>query len=147
MSYNYLPDKIIERKKVGFPVPLTEWFSNLEDLAHELAQEFSTGYTAAGRMGFFHLDLWTFGQPIHASQIMGRALGVLGVESVLLLSFRRWHSTSGPSTDAITISPEDLGTNEIDTLAVEPFEVIQVASDPNHLEKGRILFDILGGRR
>ncbi|MDG1398368.1 MAG: asparagine synthase (glutamine-hydrolyzing) [Polaribacter sp.] len=36
VSYNYLPKEIIERKKVGFPVPLTEWFSNLEILAKEL---------------------------------------------------------------------------------------------------------------
>lgn len=35
-SYNYLPKKIIERKKVGFPVPLTEWFGSLESLAQEL---------------------------------------------------------------------------------------------------------------
>lgn len=38
VSYDYLPKKIIERKKVGFPVPLTEWFSNLEVLAEELLQ-------------------------------------------------------------------------------------------------------------
>jgi asparagine synthase (glutamine-hydrolysing) len=36
VSYDYLPKEIIERKKVGFPVPLTEWFSNLEILAKEL---------------------------------------------------------------------------------------------------------------
>jgi asparagine synthase (glutamine-hydrolysing) len=36
LSYNYLPKEIIERKKVGFPVPLTEWFDNLESLAEEL---------------------------------------------------------------------------------------------------------------
>ena len=36
LSYDYLPKEIIERKKVGFPVPLTEWFSNLESLAKEL---------------------------------------------------------------------------------------------------------------
>lgn len=30
MSYNYLPDEIIDRKKVGFPVPLSSWFPNLE---------------------------------------------------------------------------------------------------------------------
>lgn len=35
-SYKYLPKEIIERKKVGFPVPLTEWFENLESLAQEL---------------------------------------------------------------------------------------------------------------
>ena len=36
LSYKYLPKEIIERKKVGFPVPLTEWFDNLEELAMEL---------------------------------------------------------------------------------------------------------------
>lgn len=35
ISYDYIPHKIIERKKVGFPVPLTEWFSNLEDVARQ----------------------------------------------------------------------------------------------------------------
>jgi len=36
LSYKYLPSEIVERKKVGFPVPLTKWFSNLEELAEEL---------------------------------------------------------------------------------------------------------------
>lgn len=36
ISYNYLPEEIITRKKVGFPVPLTEWFENLEEMAREL---------------------------------------------------------------------------------------------------------------
>jgi asparagine synthase (glutamine-hydrolysing) len=36
LSYKYLPKEIIERKKVGFPVPLTEWFDNLEKMAWEL---------------------------------------------------------------------------------------------------------------
>jgi asparagine synthase (glutamine-hydrolysing) len=36
LSYKYLPKEIIERKKIGFPVPLTEWFDNLESLAKEL---------------------------------------------------------------------------------------------------------------
>ena len=36
ISYNYLPEEIITREKVGFPVPLTEWFTNLEDMAREL---------------------------------------------------------------------------------------------------------------
>lgn len=36
LSYKYLPKEIIERKKIGFPVPLTDWFENLEDLAKEL---------------------------------------------------------------------------------------------------------------
>lgn len=36
VSCNYIPESIVNRKKVGFPVPLTEWFSNLEELAKEL---------------------------------------------------------------------------------------------------------------
>lgn len=36
LSYKYLPTEIVERLKVGFPVPLTEWFGNLEELAKEL---------------------------------------------------------------------------------------------------------------
>ena len=36
MAYKYLPTEIVDRKKVGFPVPLTEWFDNLELLANEL---------------------------------------------------------------------------------------------------------------
>jgi asparagine synthase (glutamine-hydrolysing) len=36
LSYKYLPKEIIERRKVGFPVPLTEWFENLEKLAIDL---------------------------------------------------------------------------------------------------------------
>lgn len=36
LSYKYLPKEIIERRKVGFPVPLTEWFKNLEELSRTL---------------------------------------------------------------------------------------------------------------
>jgi len=36
ISYNYLPNEIIERKKVGFPVPLSEWFHNLEQIARDI---------------------------------------------------------------------------------------------------------------
>lgn len=41
VSYDYLPKEIIIRKKVGFPVPLTEWFGNLTDLANDLLQNCS----------------------------------------------------------------------------------------------------------
>ncbi|HCU01663.1 MAG: Asparagine synthetase [Candidatus Moranbacteria bacterium GW2011_GWE1_35_17] len=34
LSYNYLPSKIIERRKVGFPVPLAECFSDI--ISHHL---------------------------------------------------------------------------------------------------------------
>ena len=117
-----------------------------EDLTHALEVEFSDTYTAEGRPGFFHPDEWTFGQSLYASQVIGRALTVAGIERVLLLSMRRWFSVAGASTTEVTIAPEDLVTNEVAAIEVEPYEIIQVASDPNHLEKGRIQFEVLGGR-
>lgn len=39
LAYKYLPEEVVERKKVGFPVPLTEWFDNLEVLARKFLKE------------------------------------------------------------------------------------------------------------
>ncbi len=36
IAYNHMPEHIVDRKKVGFPVPLTEWFDNLEEMATKL---------------------------------------------------------------------------------------------------------------
>jgi asparagine synthase (glutamine-hydrolysing) len=38
ISYDYLPKEIIERKKVGFPVPLNNWIKELEVLAKKTLQ-------------------------------------------------------------------------------------------------------------
>ncbi|MGL5904581.1 MAG: asparagine synthase (glutamine-hydrolyzing), partial [Cetobacterium sp.] len=35
LAYKYLPKENIERKKVGFPVPLDEWFGNLKEIAEQ----------------------------------------------------------------------------------------------------------------
>ena len=36
LAYKYLPAEIVDRKKMGFPVPLTDWFNDLQDLSIEL---------------------------------------------------------------------------------------------------------------
>lgn len=118
-----------------------------EDLDIELQRAFSVGYTADGQPAFFHPSLWTFGQPLHASQIIGRALGVAGVERVLSVAMRRWNAGTGATTGIVTILPEDLPEETPDVIEVRPFEIIQVANDPDHLEHGRILFDVRGGRQ
>jgi hypothetical protein len=117
------------------------------DLDAVLAQEFSDGYTPDGRLGFFNPDRWTFGQPLYASQLIGRALAVAGVERVLSVSIRRLHELAGPSLVTITIAPEDVPESFIEKLDVDAFEIIEVANDPSVLEHGRIQFDIRGGRR
>ncbi len=118
-----------------------------EDLGVLLEQAFSDDLTVEGRLGFFHPDRWTFGQPLHASQVIGRALSITGVGRVLSLSIRRWNQGFGISNNTITINPNALPDAEVDLLAVESYEVIQVANNPDHLEHGRITFDIEGGRR
>lgn len=116
-----------------------------EDVRFVLEQEFSAGWTPDGRRGFFHPDMWTFGQPLYASQIIGRALQVRGVEHVvgqkkknngvnktISVSIKRWNSPVAP-TDSLT----QLNFNEI----------IQVMNDPDHQERGTIAFEIKGGRQ
>lgn len=39
VGYEYLPKEIIERKKVGFPVPLNEWMASLETKAREILSD------------------------------------------------------------------------------------------------------------
>jgi hypothetical protein len=117
-----------------------------EDLAHELAREFSEGYTPAGQPGFFHPDGWRFGQDLHASHLIGRALSVTGVERVVSLSMRRFQPGAG-SEQIVYVAPGMLPRAEVDQISVEPWEIVRVANDPSHLERGRIQFDIQGGRR
>lgn len=103
-----------------------------EDLKAILEQEFSDGWTPDGRMGFFHPDLWTFGQQLKASQIIGRALAVEGIEHVIKVEMKRFAHT-GPMLTQIT----NVACNEI----------LQVQNDPDHMELGSIDFDVQGGRR
>ncbi|HEX6623154.1 MAG TPA: baseplate J/gp47 family protein [Pyrinomonadaceae bacterium] len=103
-----------------------------EDLRFLLEQEFSDGYTPDGRRAFFHPDLWTFGQPLRASQIIGRAQSVQGVEHVISVRIKRWNET-GTGTDRI--------------VSLRHNEIIRVANGPDHLERGFIFFDLKGGRQ
>ena len=116
-----------------------------EDLQFVLEQEFSAGWTPDGRKGFFHPDEWTFGQPLYASQIIGRAMKVTGVEhavgqktgtppaeKTISVSIKRWNSPF-TATDSLT----QLNHNEI----------ILVMNDSDHMEQGFIRFEIKGGRQ
>ena len=116
-----------------------------EDIRFILEQEFSDGWTPDGRMGFFHPDLWTFGQKLYASQIIGRALQVKGVEHAvpqkknaasveppISVSIKRWNSPFAP-VESLT--------------QVNYNEIILVQNDPDHMEQGFITFEVKGGRR
>lgn len=102
-----------------------------EDLSFALDEEFSSGWTSDGRRGFFHPDLWTFGQPLYASQIIGRAMLVEGVEHVVSVKIKRWNDP--------TAATDYFGN-------LRPSEIIQVLTDPDHMELGFISFEVKGGR-
>ena len=103
-----------------------------EDIQFWLEQEFSEGYTADGRLGFFHPDRWTFGQPLWASEIGGRIHQIAGIDHVIAISIKRWHEAN-PGTEAMA--------------TVRPNEILRVRNDPNHPEDGVIRFEIRGGRQ
>lgn len=102
-----------------------------EDLKAILEQEFSSGWTPDGRRGFFHPDLWTFGQQLKASQIIGRVLAVEGIEHVIEVRMKRFNNSVA-------------FTNEITNVNFD--EILQVLNDPDHMEKGFIDFVVQGGR-
>ena len=105
-----------------------------EDLRYVLEQEFSGGYTSDGRRGFFHPDEWTFGQAIHRSQIEGRILRVVGVKHVIGITMKRFNDAR-PGVPGLELLP--MGFDE----------VVLCANDPDHLERGRLLFEVQGGRQ
>lgn len=104
-----------------------------QDIRFLLEQEFSEGYTRDGRQAFFHPDLWTFGQELHVSQIIGRVQAVQGVDRVIQMALKRWHeATPGTPQDKVSLQAQ---------------EIIQVKNDPDHLERGFIRFEMQGGRQ
>ncbi len=104
-----------------------------EDLRFVLEQEFSTGWTSDGRRGFFHPDEWTFGQALHRSRIEGRLQQVSGVEHVVSITMKRFNAPTP-------------GLPNAEQLEMAFDEVVLLANDPDHLERGLIRFDVRGGR-
>lgn len=116
-----------------------------EDIRFVLEQEFSTGWTPDGRKGFFHPDLWTFGQPLYASQIVGRAMQVKGVEHAV---GQKVGSGASEKTISVSIKRRNSTVLPTDSLTQLNYnEIIQVMNDPDHLEQGTIVFDVKGGRQ
>lgn len=104
-----------------------------EDLRFVLEQEFSDRWTSDGRPGFFHPDQWTFGQALHRSQIEGRIQRIAGIRHVVKITVKRF---SAPQP----------GVPGAEVLELAADEVLLLANDPDHLERGLIRFEVQGGR-
>ncbi len=104
-----------------------------EDIRFVLEQEFSDGWTSDGRRGFFHPDAWTFGQSLHRSAIEGRIQRIAGIRHVVRIAMMRF---SAPQP----------GVPGAEVLEIGFDEVLLLANDPDHLERGLIRFEFQGGR-
>ncbi len=85
-----------------------------------------------GTRGFFHPDLYTFGQPVYLSAIYEKAMRVDGVESVELKTFK-------PLLRAADLEKEN------GVLEPRESEIIRLDNDPNFPENGKINFLMFGG--
>src|SRR5262249_31351071 len=104
----------------------------VEDVRFVLEQEFSEGFTPDGRPGFFNPDHWTFGQPLHASEIAGRVHQVVGIEHIISISLKRWNDPAPVTSDMAEVRFN---------------EVIRVRNDRENMEDGYVRFDLKGGRQ
>jgi hypothetical protein len=62
----------------------------------------------AGRLGFFHPDNFTFGQPVYLSQVIATVMQVTGVQSVSPIRFQRWEEPAVGELEAGQIAFERL---------------------------------------
>jgi Baseplate J-like protein len=105
-----------------------------EDVRALIEDELSDGYAADGQLGLFHPDGWTFGQPLHRSVIEGRLHAIAAVEHVISISMRRFDQSTPGAPDASVLE-----------MAFD--EVLLLANDPDHLQRGRLRLQVQGGRQ
>lgn len=103
------------------------------DVKAELLDVFSSRRLAAGRLGVFHPDNFTFGQPVYASRLYAAAMAVQGVDSVQITTFRRRGSS-------------DLKPLQDGVLHFARLEIARLDNDPNFPERGSFVVHMQGGK-
>ena len=103
----------------------------LDDVRALLEQELSDGFTPDGRLGFFNPDRWSFGQTLHASQVLGRVEQVPGIAFARAIRLARLDAPTPGVSDRV-----EVGANEI----------VSVHNDHDHMERGSIALQLEGGR-
>jgi hypothetical protein len=103
------------------------------DVKLAVAQALSSRTLPGGSKGFFHLDNFTFGQPVYLSRIYAAVEHVEGVDSAVVRVFKRYTELAH-------------GELEAGVLAIGPWEVAQLENDPNFMEHGVLRVNALGGK-
>ncbi|WP_243788584.1 putative baseplate assembly protein [Saccharopolyspora gloriosae] len=99
----------------------------------ELLRAFSDRRLRGGRLGFFHPEALSFGDPVRLSRLVAAATAVPGVRSVQVTRLRR-------------LFHDDAGELEEGVLRVHPLEIACCENDPERPENGVLTFDF-GGER
>jgi len=86
-----------------------------------------------GRLGAFHPDKFSFGDPVYLSRIVAAAQAVDGVDAVRPEKFQRLVNPNPTSRDDGVIAIGDL-------------EIAQLANNPNFRERGRLELSAGGGK-
>lgn len=92
-----------------------------------------TGVLPDGRLGAFHPDNFSFGQPVYLSPIIAAAQAVEGVEAVWAQRFQRMGSADG-------------GALASGVIPVGRLEIAGLANNPNFRERGRLTLHGGGGK-
>lgn len=103
------------------------------EVQRAVARELSSRRLSDGRLGLFHPDRFSFGEPVFASSIVAAAQAVPGVESVRLERFQRLVNPSATSLAEGVIR-------------IGQLEIAQLAGDPNFRERGRLVLRCGGGQ-
>jgi hypothetical protein len=103
------------------------------DVLNAVGQQLSSSVLPDGRLGVFHPDRFSFGDPVYLSRVVAAAQAVEGVDVVRPLTFQRLIHPSPTSLDEGVIP---IGATEI----------AQLANDPNFRERGRLTLTAGGGK-
>jgi hypothetical protein len=93
-----------------------------------------TGDTCLGTPGLLSAENFSFGTTVYASPIIASAQGVTGVISVRMTEFSR------------QVSPPPAGTTPPAYLVMGPLEIPCCDNDPDHLDHGRLVLTLDGGK-
>ncbi|MCF1596104.1 putative baseplate assembly protein [Streptomyces muensis] len=99
----------------------------------ELYRVLGSGRLSGGRLGFFHPDALTFGEPVRLSRLVAVAAAVPGVESVQVTRLQR-------------LFEPDRGEKEDGVLRLGPLEIATCDNDPDRPENGRLAISLGGAR-
>ncbi|MCX5244823.1 putative baseplate assembly protein [Streptomyces sp. NBC_00201] len=99
----------------------------------ELYRVLGNGRLGDGRLGFFHPDALTFGEPVRLSRLVAVAAAVPGVRSVEVTRLRR-------------LFEQDRGEREDGVLRLGPLEIATCDNDPDRPENGLLAISLGGAR-